>query len=135
MKKKIFGSLIIIAIAAVAAFNVNLNLNLTQESNMSPLALANVEALAQNESGAGINDENTCRTNGGYWNMALICAGGGVNSVLCTVSGELTILGFTIKGNFSKGKTYNVTWERWACTNSTGNCCIASSQGVQIIGT
>jgi hypothetical protein len=34
-------------IIAVAAFNVNLNLN--QESNMSPLALANVEALAQNE--------------------------------------------------------------------------------------
>jgi hypothetical protein len=35
----------VIAIAAVAAFNVNMNL--TQESNISPLALANVEALAQ----------------------------------------------------------------------------------------
>jgi hypothetical protein len=33
-----------------AAFNVNLN---TQDSNLSTLALANMEALAQNESGGG----------------------------------------------------------------------------------
>jgi hypothetical protein len=46
MKKKILGGIAILAIAAVAAFNVNLN---TQESNMSPLALANVEALAGSE--------------------------------------------------------------------------------------
>ncbi|GAB6008834.1 NVEALA domain-containing protein [Dysgonomonas reticulitermitis] len=50
MKKKIFGSLLVLAIAAVAAFNVNLN---TQDSNLSTLALANVEALAQ-ESGGGV---------------------------------------------------------------------------------
>jgi hypothetical protein len=44
MKKKIFGSLIVIAIAAVAVFNLNLN---TQENDLSALSLANVEALAQ----------------------------------------------------------------------------------------
>ncbi|GAB6008837.1 NVEALA domain-containing protein [Dysgonomonas reticulitermitis] len=49
MKKKIIGGIAILAIAAVAAFNVNLNL--AQESNMSPLALANIEALAQSEGG------------------------------------------------------------------------------------
>jgi hypothetical protein len=48
MKKKIIGGLLVMA---VAAFNVNLNL--VQESNMSPLALANVEALAQNEGTGG----------------------------------------------------------------------------------
>jgi hypothetical protein len=53
MKKKILGGIAILAIATVATFNVNLNL--AQESNMSPLALANVEALAQNESGGGGN--------------------------------------------------------------------------------
>jgi hypothetical protein len=51
MKKKILGGIAILAIAALAAFNVNLNL--AQESNMSPLALANVEALAQSEGGGG----------------------------------------------------------------------------------
>ncbi|GAB6008824.1 NVEALA domain-containing protein [Dysgonomonas reticulitermitis] len=51
MKKKILGGIAILAIAALAAFNVNMNL--VQESNMSPLALANVEALAQ-ESGGGV---------------------------------------------------------------------------------
>jgi hypothetical protein len=57
MKKKIIGGLLVLAIAAVAAFNMNLNL--AQESNMSPLALANVEALAQNENSGG---------NGSHWN-------------------------------------------------------------------
>jgi hypothetical protein len=54
-EKENFGSLIVIAIVAVAAFNVNINL--AQESNMSPLALANVEALAQNE-GGGVENCN-----------------------------------------------------------------------------
>jgi hypothetical protein len=44
MKKKILGSIIVLAIAAVAAFNVNLN---TPENDMSTLSLANVEALSQ----------------------------------------------------------------------------------------
>ncbi|GAB6008820.1 NVEALA domain-containing protein [Dysgonomonas reticulitermitis] len=52
MKQKIFGSLIVLAIATVAAFNVNLNL--AQESSMSALALANVEALAGENGGQGI---------------------------------------------------------------------------------
>jgi hypothetical protein len=51
MKKKIIGGIAVLAIAAVAVFNVNLNL--AQESNMSSLALANVEALAQETGGGG----------------------------------------------------------------------------------
>jgi Tfp pilus assembly protein FimT len=52
MKKKILGDIAILAIAAVAAFNVNMN---TQDSNLSTLALANIEALAQNESGTSVD--------------------------------------------------------------------------------
>jgi len=53
MKKKILGGIAVLAIVAVAAFNVILNTN--QKSDMSLLALANVEALAGNESGGGIS--------------------------------------------------------------------------------
>jgi len=45
MKKKIFGSIAILAIAAVAAFNLNLNM----ENEASKLSLANVEVLAYGE--------------------------------------------------------------------------------------
>ena len=47
MKKKLFGGISVLAIVAVAAFNVNQN----QKSDMSLLALANVEALANSEYG------------------------------------------------------------------------------------
>jgi len=48
MKKKIFGGLAILAIAAVAVFNVNFN---SKSSKLSDVSLANVEALAADESG------------------------------------------------------------------------------------
>ena len=44
MRKKIFGSIAILAIAAVAAWNVNL---ISKNSPLSDIMLANVEALAQ----------------------------------------------------------------------------------------
>lgn len=56
MKKKIFGGLSVLVIAVVAAFNVNLSLDYS-DSNLSSLALANLEALAQ-ESGGGTNPES-----------------------------------------------------------------------------
>ncbi|GAB6011593.1 NVEALA domain-containing protein [Viscerimonas tarda] len=46
MKKKIFGSLAILAIAAVTVLNVNLS---SQKELLSDISLANVEALAQDE--------------------------------------------------------------------------------------
>lgn len=47
MKKKFFGALVVVSIAVGAMINVNLN----KVSNQGDLALANVEALAQSESG------------------------------------------------------------------------------------
>jgi hypothetical protein len=67
MKKKTFGSLIVIAIVAVAIFNLNLN---TQENDLSALSLANVEALA------GENDTDTrkCIQNSSWVNDTEMCS-------------------------------------------------------------
>ena len=48
-KKKIFGSIAVLAIAAIAAFNININAN---ENGLSDISLANVEALADGEGGS-----------------------------------------------------------------------------------
>lgn len=50
MKKKIFGAALIAAMAVAAGWNFNQNKN---EVELSDLALANVEALAQSESNIG----------------------------------------------------------------------------------
>ena len=52
-KKKIFGSITVLAIAAMVAFNVNIN---SQEKVLSEVSLANIEALADESGGtsAGI---------------------------------------------------------------------------------
>ncbi|MDR1340079.1 MAG: NVEALA domain-containing protein [Prevotellaceae bacterium] len=42
-KKKIFGSLAILAIAAMAVFNINVN---SRDKSLSDVALKNIEALA-----------------------------------------------------------------------------------------
>lgn len=43
MKKKLFGSIAVLAVAALTAFNVNVN---SQENGLSDVSLENVEALA-----------------------------------------------------------------------------------------
>ena len=50
MKKKMLGIIAFAAIAAVAGWNYNQNMN---NVNLSDLALENVEALANGESGNG----------------------------------------------------------------------------------
>ncbi len=62
MKKKIIGITIIAAIAIVAGWNVSQSQDMT---NLSNLALSNVEALAENESSK--NDKALAqKTNGDY---------------------------------------------------------------------
>jgi len=56
MKKKILGGIIFVAIMAIATFNINLNL---ENSKQSLLTLANIEALAQGESGTGCDGHST----------------------------------------------------------------------------
>jgi hypothetical protein len=106
---------------------------LNESSTRVNLSSKGLQALTL-ETGAGIATQSECRFYQGYWNMALVCDAGGVNTFQCIVDRELTILGVTVKGNYAKGTTYyNVVWERWTCISSAGNCCIASSQGVRVI--
>ena len=92
----------------------------------------NVEVLAQSEMNAG--DEEKCRASGGYWNMALVCADGGIELVECTVSGEISFLGITLSGSYTIGNKYYIVWERYSCINSNGNCCDGSAQGIRVRG-
>lgn len=66
MKKKIIGGIAVLAIAAVAAFNVNMN---TQETNLSLLSLANVEALAgENDGSKKVSKITDTSTDVEVWN-------------------------------------------------------------------
>jgi len=51
MKKKIIGLMAVLVIAAVSAWNLNFN---SQMKGMSDIMLANVEALADDESEGGV---------------------------------------------------------------------------------
>lgn len=63
MKRKILGIFTVIAIAAVAGYNVYTSMN--KEIQLSDLALANVEALAQREWGQGM--PTYCFINKSVW--------------------------------------------------------------------
>lgn len=90
----------------------------------------NVEVLVQSEMNA--RNEEECRAFGGYWNMALVCADGGIELVECTVSGEISFLGFKVPGSYTIGNKYYIAWERYSCINSDGNCCDGSAQGIRV---
>lgn len=60
MKKKIFGAVLITAMAVAAGWNFNQSKNETQ---LSDLTLANVEALAHEE---GIQSGDACYSDGKY---------------------------------------------------------------------
>ncbi len=57
MKKKLFGMIVVAVVAIVAGYNVYLSQN---ETKLSDLVLANVEALADPGEGSGQPDVNDC---------------------------------------------------------------------------
>jgi chromate transport protein ChrA len=62
IKKKILYGITVIAIAAVAAWNVSVNLN-SQKNELSDISLANIEALAsENSSGCKLSLLYICTT-------------------------------------------------------------------------
>ena len=121
MKKKIFISTFAIAAMALTAFTGYKTFGPKQ--SMSDLLLdENIEALTQGEE--PYPEERTqCVANGGNWNMASICEASGFEKVYCSISGELTFLGVTIRGSYTSGKTYPIAWARYKCVESSGNCC------------
>lgn len=138
MKKNLLYVTFVLTLCVVAVLNVKV----VQTANKSyDLSMASIEAISNGDNGengdgetggANITSSEKCHEQGGYWNMALTCAGGGVESVSCGVTGEISLFGVTVKGSYTKGKAYPIAWERWSCVTSTENCCVSSGQGVKI---
>jgi hypothetical protein len=86
-KKKIFGSIAVLAITALTAFNVSIN---TQEDGLSNISLNDVEALA-GESG--------------------YCENGGKGSTSCSIAAGVEIAG----GGVTSGCSVSCTSGYYAC--------------------
>lgn len=133
MKKKMIYVVAALMISAVAVFNV---ITVLEANHVYDLTMTSIDALSENgdgETGATITNDEECHKKNGYWNMALVCTGSGVEKQTCEKAGELTVWGFTLfKGSYKKGEEYKVSWSRWSCTTSTGNCCLSDKQGLRI---
>jgi hypothetical protein len=65
IKKRIFGSIVVLAIAGLAAFNINVN---KQKNELFDVSIANVEALAgESSSGACYQEYTGTFTCAPYW--------------------------------------------------------------------
>lgn len=144
MKKKMLNGVLLVVLFVVAAVNVKVVLDMNHSYDLS---MVSIEALSGNdpenggggsaditgpETGAGIYSADECHKAFGYWDMALICDGAGIETTQCQIDGEITLFGITVSGSYKKGKPYKIAWERWACRNATGNCCKADQQGLRI---
>jgi hypothetical protein len=82
MKKKVFSILGAAIVAGVVAFNVSVG---SHGDSLSDLALANVEALAQNESGGADCSDGHARLCCRIWNVTYT---GGNPAATCTTGGS-----------------------------------------------
>lgn len=106
-------------------FGVTFTANISQDKPAGwNLLQANIEALANGESGSIPRTYEECLKSGGNWNMASVCTDSGFESSVCKISGEISIFGMTLKGNYEKGQRYSIPWARYSCQTSAGNCCI-----------
>ena len=135
MKKKMIDVVAALVLGAVTVFNVK---TVLEANHVYDLTMTSIDALSENsdgesDTGANITDERECHNKNGYWNMALICTDSGIEKLTCERTGELTLWGFTVfKVSYKKGEKYELAWERWACTTSTGNCCLSDKQGLRV---
>lgn len=85
----------------------------------------NIEALSQQESSGGAAwNQASCHSMGGNWNMASICVETGFETVKCTITGKIKIFDVEITGSYERGNKYKISWARYSCCVSDGNCCI-----------
>jgi hypothetical protein len=135
-RKSIFLGAVISAAMFVGIF-INPSLVSTTKNKTSNLTLERISSYTgEGEgvdlfTGAGLNQEQ-CATHQGYWNMALIAKECGVETVTCGITGEISLLGVKLAGSFIKRKPYVIYWDLFACTQATGNCCMASNQGIRL---
>lgn len=52
--------------------------------------------------------------------------------VPCTVNGEITILGVSVKGSYQRGNEYYIKWELWSCELLTNGQCYGDMQGIGV---
>jgi hypothetical protein len=135
MKKKIFGTMLVVAIAAGAMINVNLN----QVSNKGDLALANVEALAQSLSKTE-NSIDWPSSSSSHCPSNFIPNAQNVYSAMATVANNPGVTGgnfhMTVAGTGggvgatgSQGQSVFVT-KTINCGPLTGACCNPGLNGV-----
>lgn len=120
--KKFFGTMAVAAalFAGYSAYEAQ------NRNELSDVALANVEALANSPEGAWT--QATCHSAGGNWNMATVLVDSGFNEVTCEITGKIKISEYEISGSYKKGNKYKIPWARYKCEHSKGNCC--TQQGV-----
>ena len=63
-KKKLFGLAVIIPVATIAIVNINVNMNSSNTRGLSVISKANIEVLANDESGQGSYEEQRKKDNG-----------------------------------------------------------------------
>lgn len=138
------NSILIAVLFVVAAVNVKVVLDMNHSYDLSMVSIETLSDIDPEhggggsaditgpEMGAGISNASDCHKAFGYWDMALICDGSGIETTQCQIDGEITLFGFTVSGSYKKGKPYKIAWERWACRSATGNCCMADQQGLRV---
>lgn len=126
MTKKIKKLALATAVAVVyAGFCITGNFGRSMSDKKTDLLLRNVEVLSGTESkdGETFSSKELCIAMGGNWNEASHCTASGFEDSTCTISGEISLFGVTLKGSYSKGKKYKIAWDRYSCSESAGNCC------------
>jgi hypothetical protein len=122
MKPKILGGIALLSISAIIAFNVSLNLKKTDHSSL--LALANVEALASENSYPDYSQCPILEYNRGYMEAYKTKEWAGTVGA----SGHVIIGGYTF-GPFAANFYMRFTYEQGFCQHAPNNCCIKSHVG------
>lgn len=121
MKKKLFV-LTFAALAIVSFISKNNSLQ-----SKSVILASNIEALAGDDDDPDFMTMMrmySCYQDDGNWNMASILQNTGFfEETKCKISGQLSVAGVTISGNFERGKKYTLPWASYTCTSSEKNCC------------
>ena len=99
------------------------------------LFLANVNALARDETGGGEVPgipvpgpegwtRGTCQSNGGNWNMSTMVKDAETVTSTCTIKGEVNVCGVKVSGEYVVGGKYEMQITIYSCEASKENCCI-----------
>ncbi len=135
MKQNKLKLLVMAAIAVAAGGYCGVESFNNDRNGFDSLLLMNVEALTDGDDDSELEKERkrNCYISGIAWNMASVCVDSGFETTTCTITGEVSLFGVTVKGSYSKGQVTRVPWARYSCQTSNGNCCM--QQGLYSVST